>query len=125
MIGVANKETHYSDGAEYVLVTYTSLVAIAIQNANLYAQLKAAVPFEIQSDVCIGCGECAAVCPTDAIRIEDVNGQRVLRTWNTMVTLHTCPSCGEPFAPEPMAFLRELVEVSGELWGMCPEAVIE
>jgi hypothetical protein len=52
--------------------------------------------------------------------MEDVGGRRYLRTWNTMVELAPCPSCGRPFAPEPMAFLRGLVEASEQLWGVCP-----
>jgi len=44
----------------------------------------------------------------------------VLRTWNTTVPLKPCPVCGKPFAPEPMAFLRDLAEASADLWGICP-----
>ena len=28
--------------------------------------------------------------------------------------------CGQPYAPEPMLFRRELATVSAELWGICP-----
>ena len=41
MIGAANKSTNYTDEDEQLLVTYASLVAIAIHNANLYEQLNA------------------------------------------------------------------------------------
>jgi len=77
-------------------------------------------PFRMQAEACIGCGACAAVCPTGAVRIEDVDGQRLLHTWNTTVPLEPCPRCGQPFAPEPMAFLREQVEASEHLWALCP-----
>lgn len=77
-------------------------------------------PFQIQSDACIGCGACAAVCPTGAIQIEDVDGVRVLSTWNTRVPLKPCPMCGTAYAPEPTMFLRDLVEASAHLWGLCP-----
>lgn len=78
-------------------------------------------PFQLNSEACIGCMACAAVCPTGAVRIEDQNGQRILHTWNTTVTLHNCPECGEPYAPDPMAFLKEQVPVSADLWGLCPQ----
>ncbi|MGB3715562.1 MAG: 2Fe-2S iron-sulfur cluster-binding protein [Candidatus Promineifilaceae bacterium] len=78
-------------------------------------------PYKIQSDACIGCAACVAVCPTGAVRMEDVNGNRELHTWNTTVPLHTCPECGEPFAPEPMAFLKGMVPVSAGSWGLCPK----
>jgi NADH dehydrogenase/NADH:ubiquinone oxidoreductase subunit G len=77
-------------------------------------------PFHLQSEACIGCGACAYVCPTGAVKIEDVDGQRVLRSWNTSVPLKPCPECGQPYAPEPMLFLRDLVEASEHLWGICP-----
>lgn len=77
-------------------------------------------PFRLQADACIGCGACAAVCPTGAIQIEDVGGQRVLHTWQTKVPLKPCPECGQPYAPEPMMFLRERVAVSAAVWGICP-----
>ncbi len=41
MIGVANKATDYTDEDEHLLVTYASLVAIAIHNARLYTELQA------------------------------------------------------------------------------------
>lgn len=77
-------------------------------------------PFHVQSDVCIGCGACAAVCPTGAVRIEDVDGQRVIHPWHTTVRLQPCPGCGRPFTPEPMAFLRSHVEDIEHVWGYCP-----
>jgi formate hydrogenlyase subunit 6/NADH:ubiquinone oxidoreductase subunit I len=77
-------------------------------------------PFRLQAEACIGCGACAAVCPTGAVKIEDVDGRRVLHTWNTIVPLKPCPVCGRPFGPEPMAFLRELAEASEPVWGVCP-----
>jgi len=84
------------------------------------AERQVGTPFFLQSEACIGCGACAYVCPTNAIRIEDIEGQRFLRTWNTVVPLKPCPVCGQSFAPEPMAFLRETAESSAELWGVCP-----
>jgi NADH dehydrogenase/NADH:ubiquinone oxidoreductase subunit G len=95
--------------------------AAAIGYINRGSDRIVGTPFQLNSDDCIGCCACAAVCPTGAVRIEDKNGQRLLHTWNTTVPLHTCPECGTPYAPEPMAFLREQVPVSADLWGLCPQ----
>jgi bidirectional [NiFe] hydrogenase diaphorase subunit len=94
--------------------------AAAIGFIGRGAAREVGAPFRIQSEACIGCGACAAVCPTGAVRIEDIGGQRILHTWNTSVPLKPCPGCGQPFAPEPMAFLRALAEASEDLWGVCP-----
>jgi len=94
--------------------------AAAIGFIGRGAQREVGAPFHVQSEACIGCGACAAVCPTGAVKIEDREGQRVLHTWNTAVPLKPCPVCGKPFAPEPMAFLRNLAEASEHLWGVCP-----
>ena len=77
-------------------------------------------PFHVHSDACIGCGACAAVCPTRAVWIEDRDGQRVVHPWHTTLRLQPCPSCGQPFTPEPMAFLRQHVEGIEHVWGLCP-----
>ncbi|MCX7706942.1 MAG: 4Fe-4S dicluster domain-containing protein, partial [Anaerolineae bacterium] len=94
--------------------------AAAIGFIGRGAGREVGAPFRVQAEACIGCGACAAVCPTGAVRIEDRNGQRVLHTWNTVVPLKPCPSCGQPFAPEPMAFLQALPDTVGHLWGLCP-----
>ncbi len=94
--------------------------AAAISFIGRGADRAVGAPFHLQAEACIGCGACAAVCPTGAVKIEDVAGQRVLHTWNTIVPLKPCPECGQPYAPEPMMFLRERVEASEHWWGTCP-----
>jgi len=103
-----------------VRVCRDAVGAAAIGFAGRGAERAVTAPFHMQAEACIGCGACAAVCPTGAVRIEDVGGQRVLHTWNTTVPLKPCPSCGQPYAPEPMAFLRELIATGGPAWGVCP-----
>ncbi len=95
--------------------------AAAIGFIGRGAERKVGAPFQLQAEACIGCGACAAVCPTGAIKIEDQDGARVLHTWNTRVPLKPCSECGQPYAPDPMIFLRDLVAVSAESWGICPE----
>ncbi len=38
---------------------------------------KVGPPFEIQSEVCIGCGACVSVCPTGAIKLEDITEYKI------------------------------------------------
>jgi NADH dehydrogenase/NADH:ubiquinone oxidoreductase subunit G len=103
-----------------VRVCRDAVGATAIGFIGRGAEREVGSPFRLNAEACIGCGACAAVCPTDAIKIEDVDGERILHTWNTSVRLQPCPECGQPFAPEPMAFLGELVEASEHLMGVCP-----
>jgi len=103
-----------------VRVCHDLVGAAAIGFIGRGAGREVGAPFHLQSEACIGCGACAAVCPTGAVKIEDRDGQRVLRTWNTTVPLRPCPVCGQPFAPEPMAFLRDLATASEHQWGICP-----
>lgn len=94
--------------------------AAAIGFIGRGARRQVGAPFRVQAEACIGCGACAAVCPTGAVRMEDRDGLRYLHTWNTVIPLKPCPSCGRPYAPEPMAFLTGLVETGEVAWGVCP-----
>ena len=103
-----------------VRVCHDLVGAAAINFVWRGAQRQVGAPFGLQSEACIGCGACAAVCPTGAVKIEDRDGRRYLRTWNTEVPLRPCPVCGQPFAPEPMAFLQGLADAGEPLWDTCP-----
>ncbi|MFQ6096922.1 MAG: 2Fe-2S iron-sulfur cluster-binding protein [Armatimonadota bacterium] len=80
-------------------------------------------PFLKDLDLCSGCGSCAAVCPTGAIRIEDEGGERYVRFWNTRVKLAQCTECGKYFAPgRLLSQVREKVPaVEDRLLALCPE----
>lgn len=95
--------------------------AAAIGFAGRGIERRVSTPFDMQSDKCIGCGACAEICPTGAIRIEDTDNKRILHTWNTTVELHCCPDCGAYFAPEPTAFLKDMLPEVEEIWGKCPK----
>ena len=64
---------------------------------------KITTDFERLSEYCIGCGACAHVCPTGAIKVEDKGDQRKIFTWEQVTarfTLERCEHCQKPFAPK-------------------------
>lgn len=57
--------------------------------------------FVIPSGGCIGCGTCANLCPTHAIRIEDTDNVRVITIRDEVIGRHPlerCEGCGKQFA---------------------------
>ncbi|MDK2973886.1 MAG: bidirectional [NiFe] hydrogenase diaphorase subunit [Methanofollis sp.] len=79
--------------------------------------------FEANTD-CIGCGACANVCPTHAIRIEDRDGERVMHSWGGgRVRLAQCGVCGKYYAPGALTaatLARLLPPLRDDLAGLCP-----
>lgn len=60
-------------------------------------------PFFEENPACAGCSACASVCPTNAIIFEDLDGQRIMKSWsNTHIALARCEVCGKHFAPEKL-----------------------
>ena len=81
-------------------------------------------PFLEPSADCYGCGACVKVCPTHAIVMEDLGGERVMRSWSgTRVPLAECSCCGTYYAPKELA-ARTLAaldpDLERDLAGLCP-----
>ena len=85
--------------------------AISLVNRGVDRQL--ATPYFEQSDVCIGCGSCAYVCPTGAITMEDDEDiRRVKMPHVTMeFKMKKCEVCGNYFAPQKQ--LEHMAKVAG------------
>ncbi len=56
------------------------------------------VPFREDSEVCIGCGACAYVCPTGHIEMHATQDTRTI--WGRKFEMTACNTCGRYFAPK-------------------------
>ncbi len=66
---------------------------------------KISTPFDEPSKDCIGCGSCAEVCPTGAIKLVENNEERII--WNKKFKLIKCKKCGKRFmTQEEYKFLK-------------------
>ncbi len=90
-------------------------------------EIRVDTSFGKLSPTCIGCAACVQICPVDAIRIEDVDGERrviVRGVEASRVALRKCSSCGIHFGP--VIDLSQVMERAGENGvaafnaGVCP-----
>jgi ferredoxin len=85
--------------------------AAALRTADTTADQLAYFDFTRLAELCIGCGACTQVCPTDAIHIEERDGMRSTIITGTVVReqpLLSCSECGAPTAtPAHRDFTRD------------------
>jgi len=98
----------------------------AISLVSRGTQRKVAPPFEAASTVCIGCASCAHVCPTGAVKIEDVGDTRTIHNWKVKFKLKQCKACGKYFAPQAqLDYLRKTLGLPEEHFELCQECRVK
>ena len=100
------------------------LGANAISTAGRGISKRISTPYEEPSAVCVGCGSCAAICPTGAIGIEEENGTRTI--WGKTFELVKCERCGKFFAPnEYIEFMEKKLgeKLEGNYCNVCRKAI--
>lgn len=68
----------------------------AISLVNRSMEKKVGPPFEIASNACIECGTCVLICPTGALKLEDITkGQKTVHQWDSLFDHRSCHVCGD------------------------------
>ncbi len=96
----------------------------AISLVNRGVKRQVATPFFGLSDACIACGSCAYICPTGAIKIADVEGQRVIQMPNVKMefALKQCSACERHFAPvRQLEWMIDQANLPADFYDKCQD----
>ncbi len=94
----------------------------AISLVNRGVQREIAIPFYDNADACIACGSCAYVCPTGAIKLEDIGDTRTITMPNnsTEFKLAKCKVCGRYWAPQKqLDYIAAKVDLPSGFFDRC------
>ncbi len=96
----------------------TELSVGAISTAMRGIEKEVMPPYREPSEVCVGCGSCAAVCPTNMIEITETENSRTI--WGRTFELVHCADCGRVIGtPEELAHAAE--KSGEEVATLCPD----
>lgn len=83
-------------------------------------QKQVGTPYHEKSDVCIGCGACAYVCPTGHIEMSSTGDKR--KIWGRTFKMQACTKCGKFFAPvDQLKFISKQTGTPLEELQVCTE----
>jgi len=91
----------------------------AISTTGRGAHKVVTTPYHEANDACIGCGSCAAICPTGAITMREPPGKRAI--WRQLFELEKCPTCGLPHITLRMIdHLKKNTDLPEDVIRLCP-----
>jgi len=97
--------------------------AINYIGRGVYTKIN--TPYLEPSQDCLGCGACAKICPTGAIKFEDITKKRIMTSWiKTEIPFKECSLCGKDFVTEPLfnfVSKKMQIEVDEELKNLCSD----
>ena len=115
--GVYETRFHIEDPEERCILcgqcvrTCRDIVGVsAISMVSRTPEKQVTTPFKEESEVCIGCGSCAFICPTNVIPYTEKDGIRTI--WGRDFELQPCKVCGNYIAPK--AQLEHWAEITGD-----------
>jgi predicted molibdopterin-dependent oxidoreductase YjgC len=140
-VGVEAPPLRFSLENEYCILcglcvrTCTEVVqAYALDFEGSGVNKRVTVPFNEASQDCIGCGSCVFICPTQVIKMREIENakviypegednlgpQRMMQSWKTELNLTKCKECGNPIAPEKqLTWLREKMLLPLDFFTYC------
>lgn len=78
---------------------------------------KVASPFYGEANDCIGCGTCAAICPTRYIEVQETAESRTFPLWHVTFEFARCTRCGQKVAPKKqIEFLKKRAKGLPDDW---------